>query len=155
MNYTDQDRMVFSYHDGETTVYIDPLAAYRKIMVMTRGKPNQLQESMMARLEAPDPKLMETAPQAYLAMENEYASKLQAAAEAAELLENVVRSIFQMKPFDRMTGKGADAYLCLKVWKDFARFMAQKKTKHESEPTPSTPTDGPTDTIPATPSISD
>ena len=142
MNYTQDQKECFKYFNGANTVFADPLSTYRKILVETRGKPNELQRAASMRIEPPDEMLKTLNIHVYMQAEQEYAQKLADASHAADLLEELTRKVFGMVAFDSATGQGANSYHCMKVWDDFAAFMSKKKPKPESEPTLSTPTDG-------------
>jgi hypothetical protein len=150
MNYPTEQRQIFKYFDGEKHMHCDPLATYRDLFVMTRGKPNDLVRSAKMKIKPPDEASKEKNPDIYARMEQEYVEKLVQSHEAQKILEDVTRRLFHMKPFDPSTGKGADSALCMAVWHDFADFMTELKKKQETEQTAFIPTAGPLDTTPTT-----
>lgn len=152
LDFPQEERDIFKYYDGAEHVYCDPGAVYRDLLVKTRGKPNELQRVANTKCVPPDESAKAISPQLFMQMEAEYSQKLADAAEAQKLLEDLVRQLFQMRPYDRKTNTGATVFHCMKVWDDFAAFMSKKNKTRESERTLSTPTDGPQDTVPTIPS---
>lgn len=116
----------FMYWDGEKTVHADRLAAYRKILLLTRGKPNELAN-----------KVFQCKPD-----ETEL-NKLMESCEAAEQLALIVRDVFHMVPFDPNTGLGAQDAHCWAVWEAFCDSLAESKKKTGTSPTTSPPTAAP------------
>lgn len=142
MNYDDKDRHIFSYFNGHDTVFCDPGATYRKLLALTGGKPNLLQNLAAKDVEKPDPKLKDSAPELYKQAEQDYAREMFEVYDAGEKLETMIRELFSMKPFDPATGRGAMLADCMSVWEEYKDFLNQKKTPPVNGQTSSTPSAG-------------
>lgn len=112
----------FSYHDGINQVYVDPWPLHRAIFRATGGDPMALRNTIWAM--KPDTTDVQALMEGY---------------DACDALEALVRDIFKMKPFNPVTGEGAQWPQCLKVWDEFAEFLIELKKKTETLPTPSEP----------------
>lgn len=120
----------FSYFDGAKTVYADPLAIHRQLLIKTRGKPNELANKVYAvKPDATD------------------VQKLQESWEAAEQLSALVRDVFHMQPFNQQTGQGARDEHCWAVWETYCLYMVELKKKIETSQTGAFPTDAPADSV--------
>ena len=120
----------FSYFDGAKTVYADPLAVHRQLLIKTRGKPNELANKVYA--VKPDTTDVE---------------KLQESWEAAEQLCALVRDVFCMQPFNSQTGQGARDEHCWAVWETYCLYMLDLKKKADSLQTSAMPTAAQTDSV--------
>lgn len=150
MDYKPEDKQVFEYYDGEKRIKEDALVLYSKLMIETKGQPNSFQDAMKIDVQAPDAKqyveINKLDPQAFARAELDYSQKVVAAHQAKESLVALARKLFTMAPYNRNTGGGADAAMCLKVWRDFADYLSKKNEMQENSPTSSMPTGGQLDT---------
>jgi hypothetical protein len=127
----------FAFFDGNKVMHADRLAIYRKLMIATRGRPNELSNKVFA--VKPD----ETDLQ-----------KLMESWEAAEQLVALVRQLFGMQPLNPATGQGARDEHCWVVWDAFCEAMDQDKKKVGTLPTSVSPTESPSASRQLTPNIS-
>ena len=133
--FPEEQRTPFSYFDGAKTVFCDPLAIFRQILIRTRGKPNELANRVFA--VKPDTKDID---------------KLMDSWAAAEELVAMVRDLFHMQPFNQANGTGARDENCWQVWDAFCEFMFDAKKKGETTPTSLPPTASPPTSSQPTPS---
>src|SRR5262245_37218509 len=102
--FTDEQRRVFKYFDGASWVYGDPLEMKRRFAHELGGDANKVLADMDSELE----------PLRY---------------EATERVLAAVRLVFQMRPFDRAEGSGADEEHCLQALDALLAYPgAQTKT---------------------------
>lgn len=137
MLFQDDEKKIFEYQSGAETLYADPLAVSRKILLLTGGDPNRLVEQATAA----DPAT--AGPEA-----------LFAASSAADRLLAAVREAFDLPPFDRTTGQGATEGHVLGVWQAFCAFLQKKSPPPASAPTSPVPTESPSPSPSATPCTS-
>lgn len=116
----------FEYFDGAKMVHADRLALHRQLLILTRGKPNELANKVFA--VKPD---------------TDDVQALMESLEAAEQLVKLIRGLFQMQSFNPATGQGARDEHCWAVWNKFCDSMADEKKNPETSPTTSAPTAAP------------
>lgn len=109
--YSEKERNVFAFNDGEKGLYGDPLALERRLRIACGGDPHKIAKRMNELIAA----------EWNDASDMEY-YRLQ------EKLVSAVRQAFGMQPFDPQSGKGARDADCLKLWDDFWQWRDQKKT---------------------------
>lgn len=136
MQYSDEQRVIFRYYNGETEVFGDPLRLYRQILAMTAGKPTELSEKVFIDLSKASPQ------------------DILASGEANDKLVAIVRQVFQMKPFNPVDGTGAMEAHCHAAWRELATFLSIAKKKEGNSPTASSPSVGPQVSLNPTPSMS-
>lgn len=130
-----QPESIFKYFNGADYVFCDPWAKWREIYRMTSGKPNVLHDAIFAvKSDTTDPNV------------------ILAGNDAADMLEQVIRNVFKMVPFDETTGLGATWPVCFTVWREFCGFMDGLKKKAEIEQPSSGLSDSQTDTPQTMPS---
>jgi hypothetical protein len=125
MQFTDQERAIFEYHDGERTVFADPLAIQRKMLRLAAGNLVGLSEAASAPEKATGP---------------EEPGKVLERLNAQEQLLSVIREGFNLPEFDPNTGKGALEKQCWKVWDDFYGWLEKNARKGEGLPDGQQPT---------------
>lgn len=134
--YSDDQRNVFKYFNGEKEVFGDPLALYRRLLILTGGKPDELSEKVFINLNKAT------------------TEQVVAASQAHQQLCGIIREVFSMKPYNPEDDSGAKDEHCLMVWRQMATFLNQKKNPTVNLPTESQPTAGPPDLPTPTTSIS-
>lgn len=112
--FTEAEKRVFKYHDGQAEAFADPLAARRSFVVETQGRFNDLLTAY-------------------------YGDDELASCEAAVVLVPVVRQVFSMNPFDRDTGKGATEDDVDRVLTEFLDWCDEQKKSTVTTPTSSSP----------------
>ena len=100
--FTDQERSIFSYHNGTAEVFGDPLALARKLTIALQG---DIQNAVDAA----------------------YNSKTGDADGSMDRLLNAIRDVFALPALDPTTGKGVTDLMALAVYRRFAEFAAAKK----------------------------
>lgn len=135
--YSDEERRVFKYFDGEQEVYGDPLALRTEIFIATNGDPDSLSKKIFIPL-TPD-----TPPEQIIE-----------AYKAEKKLVEIVRDVFKMKPFDPTTGAGATVDHCRMAWRMLTRFLNGEKKNTVKSPTESPSSAGHPDSSIPTPSTS-
>lgn len=112
--FTDDEKRIFEYHDGEKKVFGDPLELERNVR-MTLGDPQKAITQVNAINLAGAP--MEGILLAY---------------DAQRRVAEAIREVFGLVGFDRATGKGCTDAMVFAVWRKFANFLDQKKTVRAS-----------------------
>lgn len=120
-----EDRLIYSYFDGEKTVHADPLQVLRDLRYHAGQDPYKLSET--ASKSYPDQKRAEIS-------ENDFREGM----EAERVLLEAIRKTFGLAEFDRSTGKGLLLEQVKSIWNDFCRFLSQKKTSGPPSPTSAT-----------------
>lgn len=108
--YSEQDRNIFKYYDGESEVFGDPLALRAEIFILTNGNPNELTRKVFVDLNPSTPP-----------------EKLVEAYNAQKQLVQIARTVFKMKPYDEKTGKGATMEHCQMAWRMLMLYLNQEK----------------------------
>lgn len=111
--FTAEEKGIFDYFDGDpagTTVFGDPLRIQRKLAMASKGQLAQLIDDW-----------------------ND-ADEIKKALAAEKLVPAIVEA-FELKAYDKKTGRGCNEATCLSVLAKFLDFMAQKKTSSEKPPT--------------------
>jgi hypothetical protein len=109
--FTDRERLIFKYHDGERDVFADPLRVRRLFAHALDGEPNRYLERIQENAAAE--------PVAFEAMERVLAATCQA---------------FGLTPFDPATGAGCTEEKILGVLCAFQAWEDQKKTTSATTP---------------------
>lgn len=117
-------RNIFSYFNGSTTVYGDPLTIHRHLTRALDGDPNRVIGETHAGLAGerenyPD----EESWQAALAQEVATAPMR---VDAGERLIGAIRGVFGMVPFDPATGSGATEKHCMDALEAFVALVEKK-----------------------------
>lgn len=100
--FTDDERRIFPYWNGEAAVCGDPLAVRRRLTLALQGG------GVNALLQ-----------------EANGADELAAAAATGRLVD-AVRQAFEMAPFDPATGRGATEEDCRRALRSFSDFLEKK-----------------------------
>lgn len=135
--FSEEDRKVFPYHDGENDVFGDPeeiyLALSREFNGDVAGPLERLEQIAREGLGAGgDPK-------------PDYVTPPELALEAAELNGEInarARRAFGMAPYDRRTGRGATEAMCRQVFDDYLAWTDEKKNPPDASPSASPVTAG-------------
>lgn len=122
MQFPDEQRRIFSYHDGAGVVHGDPLELHRRVCFLL-GDPSKVVDEVCS---------------ADAAGADEHT--IRQAMAASEKLCGAIRTAFQMVEFDRKTGQGATESQCFGVWNAFCAHLAELKKKPASPLTSSPPT---------------
>lgn len=99
--FSDAEKGIFPYNNGQSDLYADPLAVNRKLLVAFSGD-------------------IEAALTAGYAPEGKTNGATQAVIDG-------VRDAFGMLPFDPTTGTGATDAMVLRILSNFSDFMIEKK----------------------------
>ncbi len=120
------------YFDGEAEVYGDPTELFRELQKHSSGQLAKLVDQ--SREEGPQDSEGDS-----LDVLEQKASARQSADSRAfpaiERLQLACRAAFKMKPFDRMSGKGATERQVNKVMNDFFRYLSDEKKSTGDSPT--------------------
>lgn len=128
--YSDEQRQVLEYFDGEKKVFGDPLEILGEVMILTGGNPDILTRAVFGSATS----------------EGEMKSPTQAMSErydAQKKMVQIVRKVWRMKDFNPVDGTGAVVAHCLTAWRELARWLNKKKEKDENSPTESASSAGP------------
>lgn len=120
MDYTEQERLVFRYHDGGRERFADPLPLYRALVKGLRGAALGGEGGLLEQLEQGDEYL---------------------AGDAAAKLFPAVAAAFGLEPFDPDTGQGCTERMLYRVLLDFLAYLDDAKKAPGSSPTCSPPTE--------------
>ena len=118
MQFSDQERAIYEYHNGEKTVFADPLAVQRKMLRLAAGNLAGLSQDA----STPEPDALGN-------VEPQDPSKVLLRLDAQEALVGVIREAFGLAPFDPDTGKGVPEKHCWKVWDDFYEWLEKNVKK--------------------------
>lgn len=110
--FSEQERNIFEYFDGEKKLFGDPLALQRKIRIALGADWDFVREH--------------TGPGDHEEPQKSIAHGKMLAA---------VREAFGMRPFDPLSGKGATDKLCLATWNTFSSWLDEKKNPPVTSPT--------------------
>ena len=113
MQFSDKDRLIYRYHDGEKERCADPLAVRRKLIQSAGGDLGRLADAAAVK-EQPAPDADGGAEIARL--------------DAEERLLKVIRFGFELPDFDPTTGAGCTEAMCWAVWDDYWKFIEGEKT---------------------------
>lgn len=124
--FNQQQRSIYSYHDGERTVWADPLELRRLLRLAAGQDPGKLAQHAAPLYGGVD-----------LSAED-----YQLAHAAEDRLVNAVRVAFSLATFDPATGAGATYSDALRTWNDFCAWLEKKNQNtgtqlHSAEPTES------------------
>jgi len=108
--FDQQQRNIYSYHNGERTVCADPLELRRFLRLAAGQDPGKL-----AQHAAPLYGGVDLSAEAY-----------QLAQAAEERLVDAVRKAFGLVAFDSATGTGATYSDALQTWNDFCAWLEKK-----------------------------
>ena len=134
-------RKVFSYFNGASTVFADPLVIHRRLTRSLGGNPNEV--CSRADLGIAGPREDYPTEEDYqAAIEQEIASEPMRF-DASEQLMDAVREVFVMAPFDTATGEGATELDCRNALAAFVTFLTDQKKTAVNSPTCSPPTENP------------
>lgn len=128
--FTEEQRRIFQYHNGSGEVWGDPLPIGRHMRQQLGGDPNE-------------------------ALKDARSEDVAVRDAATERLVQAVRVAFDMVPFDKATGTGADEAICLAALDRFLTWNEDQKKSAVSSPKPARSTGGWADaptTPPGTPS---
>jgi hypothetical protein len=117
--YSDEERGVFKYFNGEKEVYADPLTLNRQILIATAGQPSALTQKVFIDVAKATPE------------------EILESCQATEKLVAVIRHVFQMKPLNTETGAGAMDSHCLMAWRELATYLSKKNRSSVNSPTAS------------------
>ena len=115
MNYSQEERAIFRYHNGQKIVCGDPQRINRRLLSV-RG----------FNLEA--------------AKHDMESGDFAVMSEAAEKMLGAIVHAFEIKPLDPNTGEGMMESDVFKLMTDFGMFMAEVKKKEKNLPSCSPPT---------------
>lgn len=107
--FSDEEKAIFGYHDGQRERYADPLVLRRTLIRACDGDLDGLWRA------AAEPETREGAtpdPGAELARQ-----------DAQERFNQAVRKAFELLPFDPATGQGCTEAMVLAVWEKWAGFL--------------------------------
>lgn len=112
--FTDEERAIFSFNDGERDRKADPLAVRRALVEAADG---ELYEASVAACE-PD-RGPDDAP--------EPGASRVARLRAQGRMVGIVRAGFSLAPIDPDTGKGVTEACCWAIWSAWVRWEAGEK----------------------------
>lgn len=130
--FSEQDRAIFEYHDGNNKVFADPLALRRKLYQVFDGDPDRAIQAAAKADTKYDDKGQEIPEEPAQLLNRMYAE---------EKLVAGFRQLFDMAPFDRTTGTGASEAMCRQVWAQFVEFLEKNDARGEGSPTGSAATE--------------
>lgn len=108
---SDSDRLIYRYNDGTQDIFADPSVLLRE--AYERADIDKLHTQI---------KLPEIGP------EEEYAiDRLRLSWASTRNLALIVREVFGIPEFDRLTGKGLVESQVIGLWYDFCKWCNQKK----------------------------
>lgn len=108
MQFTDQDRLIYRYHDGAKERCADPLAVRRRLIQSAGGDLGKLADAAAVK-EKSSP-------------ESDGGEEI-ARLDAEERLLGVIRYGFELPAFDPATGEGCTEAMLWKIWDDYWAFV--------------------------------
>lgn len=112
--FTPEDREIYSYHNGVSEVFADPLALKRKLVQAARGD----LAGLISRASPPEETLQAEDPDRTLDRMN----------AETELLA-VVRAAFQLSEVNPATGEGCTDSMVWRVWDHFGDYVSGEKKR--------------------------
>ena len=124
--FSEQDRKIFPYHDGEQEVFGDPVEIQRRMNAFTKGELNAIIDRTREwEVDSEGKPVLEDGKPVR-------ANPAEVAAENQERLEAAIRHAFQLPAFDRITGQGCTGAMALTVWNAFVEWAEDAKKKFAS-----------------------
>lgn len=120
-----ENRKIYSFHDGKSTVYVDPLEVLREVRFHAGADPDTL--------AAAASKMYPKSPGVRVS-DAEFAE----GREAERKLIAAVRHAMQLPALDRSTGEGLTSEQVKDVWNSFCASMSEKKNPPSNSPTSAT-----------------
>jgi hypothetical protein len=102
VNFTDQERAIFPYHNGQSQVFADPLALQRKLNVLLQGDIGTV-------------------------VKEAYTATVGDTGGAMQKLLDAIREAFSLSPVDPATGQGITDLMALSIFRQFGEFLSAKK----------------------------
>lgn len=115
--FSDDERRIFSYHDGISPQFGDPIDLQRRID-FTLPKAHEL----IAKINTARP----VTGQDWQSLSEDL---IRDACIASEALTRGIRQVFELPELDRSTGKGCTEAMVLAVWNRFCAFQLEKKNQ--------------------------